>query len=107
MDRLMAYPWTGNVRELENVLVEAVVRARGKVILLDEIEKVLSVNHSLPTMGLSSYSLPHMEKDHIQNALTQVRWNRTRASRMLGISLPTLRSKIRKYGIIQPDMLEQ
>ena len=49
--------------------------------------------------GLSSYSLPNMEKDHIKNTLTQVGWNRTRAANILGISLPTLRSKIKKYGI--------
>jgi two-component system response regulator AtoC len=107
MDRLMAHNWTGNVRELENVLVEAVVRARGKVILLDEIEKILNLNHSLPDMGLSSYSMLVMEKKHIQNTLTQAGWNRTRASRMLGVTLPTLRSKIRKYGIVPPDLFEQ
>jgi two-component system response regulator AtoC len=107
MDRLMAHNWTGNVRELENVLVEGVVRARGKVILLDEIEKILNLNHSLPDMGLSSYSMLVMEKKHIQNTLTQAGWNRTRASRMLGVTLPTLRSKIRKYGIVPPDLFEQ
>jgi two-component system response regulator AtoC len=103
MDRLKAHPWNGNVRELENVLVEAVVRARGKVILLEEIETILTMNHVLPTMGLSTFSLPRMEMDHIRNTLIQVGWNRTRAAKILGISLPTLRSKIRKYGITPPD----
>lgn len=102
MDRLKAHVWTGNVRELENVLVEAVVRARGKVILFEEIENILSESHSPVSMGFSSYSLLHMEKEHIQKTLSQVGWNRTRAARMLGISLPTLRSKIRKYGIVLP-----
>lgn len=102
MDRLAAHNWTGNVRDLENVLVEAVVRARGKVILLEEVEKILDMNKSPVSMGFSSYSLLNMEKEHIKKILLQAGWNRTTAASMLGISLPTLRSKIRKYGILPP-----
>jgi len=102
MDRLTAHNWTGNVRDLENVLVEAVVRAHGKVILLEEIEKILDMNTSPVSMGFSSYSLLSMEKEHIEKTLLQTCWNRTTAATMLGISLPTLRSKIRKYEIIPP-----
>lgn len=96
---LKSHHWSGNVRELENVLVEAVIRARGKVILLEEIERILSVNHSSTIMGLSDYSLTKVEKDHILNTLLQCNWNRTQAARLLGMSLPTLRSKIRRYEI--------
>ncbi|MEA2040387.1 MAG: sigma 54-interacting transcriptional regulator, partial [Thermodesulfobacteriota bacterium] len=102
MDRLAAHNWIGNVRDLENVLVEAVVRARGKVILLEEVEKILDMNKSPVPMGFSSYSLMNMEKEHIKKILLQTGWNRTTAASMLGISLPTLRSKIRKYGILPP-----
>jgi two-component system response regulator AtoC len=97
--RLKTHPWKGNVRELENVLVEAVIRARGKVILLEEIERILTVNHGSMIMGLSDYSLTKVEKEHILNTLVQCAWNRTKAARLLGMSLPTLRSKIRRYGI--------
>jgi two-component system, NtrC family, response regulator AtoC len=96
---LNLHPWKGNVRELENVLVEAVVKARGKVILPEEIEEILKKNHPLSTRSLSNYSLPTMEQEQIQKTLSHVGWNRTEAARLLGISLPTLRSKIRKYNI--------
>jgi two-component system response regulator AtoC len=96
---LSLHPWKGNVRELENVLVEAVVRARGKVILAEEIEKILNKNHSFSMASSSNYSLPVMEREQIQKTLSHVSWNRTAAARLLGISLPTLRSKIRKYSI--------
>ncbi|WP_319405446.1 sigma-54 dependent transcriptional regulator [uncultured Desulfosarcina sp.] len=100
IDRLSAHTWPGNVRELENVLVEAVVRARGKVILVDEIETILSSNHPITTTRLRTYSLPHMEKKHIRMTLDRLNWNRSETARVLGISLPTLRNKIRKYGIV-------
>lgn len=102
IERLMAHPWKGNVRELENVLVEAVVRARGRVILLDEIERALKMNEPRSPSGPSSTSLNGMEKEHIRNTLSQMGWNRTRTAQALGISIPTLRSKIRKYGITPP-----
>jgi two-component system response regulator AtoC len=103
IDRLMAHHWQGNVRDLENVLVEAVVRARGKVLLLEEIDRILSMNESPPSADLPAYSLNGIEKEHIQNTLIQLGWNRTKAAQALGISMPTLRSKIRKYGIIPPN----
>jgi DNA-binding NtrC family response regulator len=97
---LSLHPWKGNVRELENILVEAVVRSRGKVILLEEIEQILDKSQPLSIMSLSEFSLPLMERDHILKTLDHVGWNRTKAAQMLGISLPTLRSKIRKYKIV-------
>ncbi len=96
---LSLHPWKGNVRELENILVEAVVRARGKVIVAEEIEEILNKKHPLSAASLSNYSLPVMEREQIQKTLSHVRWNRTKAAELLGISLPTLRSKIRKYSI--------
>ena len=102
IDRLMAHHWKGNVRDLENVLVEAVVRARGRVLLLDEIERSLSMNEPPVAAGLSPSSLNGIEKEHIEKTLSQLGWNRTRTAQALGISMPTLRSKIRKYGITPP-----
>ncbi|MCP4401340.1 MAG: sigma-54-dependent Fis family transcriptional regulator [bacterium] len=106
MQRLMAHPWPGNVRELENALVEAVVRARGNAILFEDLANILDMNDVLQAAGGAS-SLSTMEKDHIEIMLTEVGWNKTEASRRLGITVPTLRSKIRKYGIIPPDSPEK
>lgn len=99
MDRLMDHPWTGNVRELENVLVEAVVRAQGSVLLLDDIEDILSMNTLPIAPEAAPHSLPSMEKEHIQKTLDELGWRRAEAAHRLKISLPTLRSKIRKYGL--------
>jgi two-component system response regulator AtoC len=40
-----------------------------------------------------------MEKEHIRTTLDQLNWKRSETARILGISLPTLRKKIKKYGI--------
>ena len=102
IERLMLHPWTGNVRELENCLVEAVVRARGNVILLEDMEDILNTDTGLDSGGIPGYSLLRMEKEHIEKTLRLLGWNRTRAAQAMGISLPTLRSKIRKYHIAAP-----
>lgn len=99
MDLLTHHSWKGNVRELENTIVQALVGCRGNVLLREDIEKILTKTPSLPSQGLDSFSLAHVEKNHISKTLAQLDWNKSRAARLLGITLPTLRSKIRKYNI--------
>lgn len=107
MERLQSHVWPGNVRELENVLVEAAVRARGRVILLDDLAEILKSGASTPTGFGNAQSLPQIEKRHIQQTLDRLDWNRSEAARRLQITRPTLRSKIKKYGIRPgPDFLE-
>ncbi|RLB38941.1 MAG: sigma-54-dependent Fis family transcriptional regulator [Deltaproteobacteria bacterium] len=99
MEVLQAYSWPGNVRELENVLVEGIVRARGNVILLEDIKRILNRRDTYPKAQQDNDSLKTIEKEHIAAVLSEVRWNRTEAAKRLGISLPTLRRKIRIYGL--------
>lgn len=97
---LKSYSWPGNVRELENFLVEAVVRARGNVILIDDVKNILTREETESTKyNGDEESLKNIEKEHIANVLLEVNWNRTEAAKRLGISLPTLRAKIRKYRL--------
>ena len=96
---LMEHNWTGNVRELKNVITAAAVRSPSKVILKEDIQSVLSLHRdSTQTLDPAS-NLENIEQQHIVRVLKAVGWNRTQAARLLGISLPTLRSKIRKFGI--------
>ncbi len=99
MERLESHTWKGNVRELENTIVQALVGCRGNVLLRDDIDRILTRNPTLPTMGLEAFSLAHIEKEHIIKTLSRLDWNKSHASRLLGITLPTLRSKIKKYNI--------
>ncbi len=101
VERLLTHTWKGNVRELENTIVQALVGCRGNVLLRDDIDRILTRNPSLPALGLEAFSLAHVEKDHIQKTLSRLDWNKSQAAKILGVTLPTLRSKIKKYELRQ------
>ncbi|MCD4720873.1 MAG: sigma-54 dependent transcriptional regulator [Desulfobacula sp.] len=103
IERLKRHAWTGNVRELENIIISASIKTRGAVILLDTIEDLLSDNHVSEGKNTNTYSLSRMESRHIFDILQSVRWNKTKAAEILKISLPTLRKKIQKYQLTPPD----
>ncbi|THI89497.1 MAG: sigma-54-dependent Fis family transcriptional regulator [Nitrospira sp. CG24A] len=95
--------WKGNVRELENVVERAVLLAGNGQILPSH---VLLESGSQPVIpaGISTVSQPsgngslwEMERDLIFQTLARVRENRTHAAKELGISIRTLRNKLREY----------
>ena len=95
--------WKGNVRELENVMERAVLLAGNGAILpshvlLDSGGQPVSCA-SVPSMPLPSAngSLWEMERELIFQTLARVNENRTHAAKELGISIRTLRNKLREY----------
>ena len=95
--------WKGNVRELENVVERAVLLAGKEPIhpchLLQESgEQPVSLAPvpSLPQLS-GNGSLWEMERELIFQTLARVRENRTHAAKELGISIRTLRNKLREY----------
>ena len=103
IERLKRHPWTGNVRELENVIVAAAIRSRGSMIRLETLESLLSLYPVETKNPDTEKFLSQVETRHIFNTLESVKWNRTRAARILNISLPTLRKKIEKYHLVPPE----
>lgn len=100
MERLCAHPWSGNVRELKHVIMAAALRSRGSIVLLEDIERELASAICQSGNDSSDFSLDSVERDQIRNALSHTGWNRSKAARLLGISLPTLRAKIARYGLV-------
>ncbi len=96
---LLNYHWPGNVRELENVLMEAMIRARGGVVARDDVERILASETFKGEQKRPDTSLELVEMEHITKILKQVNWSKKKAAEILGISLPTLRAKILRYGI--------
>jgi DNA-binding NtrC family response regulator len=98
--------WKGNVRELENAIERAVLLAGGEGIapehvLMDESAAAGSPpapSHATNTTTPSAAgSLWEMERDLIMHTLDRVKGNRTHAAKALGISIRTLRNKLREY----------
>ena len=104
--RLRAHAWHGNVRELENCIHRAVLLATGDEIGPEAI--VLqgaavggrkSGHHSTQgTRALVGRTVAEVERHLILDTLHHTLGNRTRAASILGISLRTLRNKLRQYG---------
>jgi len=101
MEMLQNYEWVGNVRELENTLLQAVVLAKGDVlekeyILLRKSELQSTTEEISPRM-----SLAELEKIHIKRVLDDVNWDKHEASKILGIAKTTLYNKIESYGLTE------
>jgi len=96
MKALQEHTWKGNVRELENALTRAVILAKGDVVLHDNLPLETAAKKEFPG---ELVSLDEVEKSYILHVLQAVRWSKTRASEVLGISRPTLDKKIKDYGL--------
>ncbi len=98
-------PWPGNIREMHNVLARAAILSRGRIILPEDLSATGLLNPSSSSGPASDLSLSlkeilaETERRVIQHALEQVAWNRTKASRLLGISRRQLFDKILQYGL--------
>ncbi|HSH78857.1 MAG TPA: sigma-54 dependent transcriptional regulator [Herpetosiphonaceae bacterium] len=106
MERLMAYDWPGNVRQLENEIERAVVLSQGKVItsqLLSlepgrtssQVDIAERVRKGVPLADV----MYDVETMALTEALRQCDGDRKEAAQRLGISLATLQTKIREYKL--------
>ena len=103
LSALAAHPWPGNVRELENRVKRAVVMSENRLISASDLEL------SPPDEDLSLYDLrqarARAERDVVQRALARSNGQLSAASRLLGISRPTLYALLETHGMAA-DMAE-
>jgi transcriptional regulator with GAF, ATPase, and Fis domain len=102
-DRLMraleTYAWPGNIRELENVIVRALILSRGPELVSDAplVEAA--------TGPLSGASLAEVQRAHIEDVLRQCDWKiagKGNAADRLGLRRSTLQFRMKKLGIQRP-----
>lgn len=100
MERLVSYPWPGNVREIRNVLERAALLARGQLaIMVEHLAGELRARPGLGDRRHTPMSLDELERLHIDRTLRFHGGNRTRAAKELRISRATLINKIKRYNI--------
>ena len=99
IERLLAAPWPGNVREMRNVLERAMILARGQpAIGLEHVPPDLR-QRATADRRYTAQSLSEIERQHIERTLRHHGGNRTRAAAELGISRATLINKIKTYSL--------
>ena len=120
---LTSYPWPGNVRELANVLQKVLIFNRGAPIGVEDVNQAISgeipvrgngvgdasnqeirqwVRHELSSgeqVNIFDSCMDNFASVLISEALNITGGNRSQAAKLLGLSRPTLHSKIEKYGI--------
>ena len=99
--RLRGMPWRGNVRELENCIHRAVVLARGARIEIADLDPpaASAAGLGIPAGGaLVGRTMAEVERQMIVDTLRHTLGNRTHAATILGISIRTLRNKLREIA---------
>jgi DNA-binding NtrC family response regulator len=94
MNALTVYGWPGNVRELKSAIEQAMVRASGPILRLEDFPKEIA--RSVATSG-AEYDAN--ERERLVDALRRASGNRSEAARMLGIGRATLYRKLASYGL--------
>jgi len=100
---LRQHSWPGNVRELANLMRRAVALCRGEIDV-ESLEPFELAAAPQPASAQADQlrpgvSLETMEKRLLEMTLAATDGNRSRAAEMLGVSLRTVRNKIRDYGL--------
>jgi len=105
---LSEYSWSGNVRELQNVVERAFILAEGTIIeklhldhniqnaeILPVVEKVIVAK----PVNFAHVTLEELERGHIMCTLENLGGNKTKTAKVLGITVKTLYNKLHSYGI--------
>jgi DNA-binding NtrC family response regulator len=104
IEALVAYPFPGNVRELENAIERAVLLARGEAIAVSDLpDAIAKSQHEAPKRGAFVFPfgtpLEEMERRAIKETLERTKGDKDLAAKLLGISLRTI---YRKLGENEP-----
>jgi two-component system NtrC family response regulator len=106
--RMIAFHWPGNVRQIENVLERMLVLSASDLIGIEDLPEEL-VNASSPSASLwpdlpeEGISLESVERELISRAMEKFGGNQTHAARYLDISRRTLIYRLEKHGLATSD----
>ena len=112
---LQAHDWPGNVRELHNALERGLIMAHGEVITVTDLPDMSPSGPAVETVTTPSATPPaavdatgtpddflpfaEMERRHLESALARAGGNKTAAAKLLGLSLRSLYTKLKRHGL--------
>jgi DNA-binding NtrC family response regulator len=103
MDRLMAYDWPGNIRELRNMVERLQILHEGSEVHASDLPPELS--RQRPPAAAEAEADPvlvplaDVERRHVERVLHATGWNKARAARVLDVDVKTLNKKIRDFSL--------
>lgn len=98
VEKLVSYPWRGNIRELKNSIERAVILSCDRKISEEQLYFLKEVSTDQPIRsGITS--LLDSEREMIQSALEKAGGNKSKAARLLGITRRVLYSKLKNHQI--------
>ena len=106
-ERLLNYPWPGNIRELQNVIERAAILARGPLLEIDNALELRLETQETPTATEPLLSFEAMERAYILKILERTRWvieGEQGAATILDLNPSTLRSRMQKLSIRKPKL---
>jgi len=108
LSRMVQYPWPGNIRELENMLIRAAMYTQGSINLdsvvaplIEEARKTDAALANEKGPSMTRLSGGETEKDRILRVLGEMQWHYGNTCKSLGVSRPTLTKKMDQYGILR------
>jgi DNA-binding NtrC family response regulator len=113
MNKLTAYDWPGNVRQLENVIERAIVMAEGDTVTTEQLPFAVADGAAHPDMPIPKTSeelkeikkelreaaVESIEKSFVLDALTRNDWNVTKSAEDVGMQRSNFQALMRKYNI--------
>ena len=99
IDRLVSYPWPGNIRELESTVSRAALSSPGRTIRGGDIEFLHAGAQAAAAESNRLPTLREAERAHILHVLENVGWNKKEAAQTLDISRGTLYRKVEEYAL--------
>ena len=99
LTQLKRYDWPGNTRELKNIIERTVILTDHEILTSDLLPYEMFTPSKSATAEDFEGSMVELEKIHIRKILALAKGNKTKAAERLGIGIPTLYRKLKKYGL--------
>ena len=99
LQQMKAYPWPGNIRELENLIERAIIVSPKDLLLIPEFS---SSSKTKSKIGNYTATLAEVQRNHIIKILNQTNWKidgKNGAATLLDLKPSTLRDRMKKLGI--------